>query len=192
MKKYLFIVAAVMISISGFGQTKWTLDKSHTNIGFTITHMMISEVYGEFTEFDGEVVSTSEDFDGSKVSFTAKVESINTENEKRDQHLQSDDFFNAKEFPELTFDGKIVKENDKYFLIGDFTIRDVKEEVKFDVRYNGTIEAWNGKKAGFKITGTIDRFDYNLKWDRAIESGGLIVSREVTITCNVELDEVKQ
>lgn len=191
MKKYLFIAAAALISISGFGQTKWTLDKSHTNIGFSITHMKISEVYGEFREFEGEVISTSDDFDGSKVSFSAQVASIDTKNEKRDQHLQSDDFFNAAEYPEIRFEGKILKEGNDYFLAGDFTIRDITEEVKFDVRYNGTIDAWNGKKAGFKITGTIDRFDYNLKWGRTIESGGLIVSREVTISCNVELDEVK-
>ena len=191
MKKYLFIAAAALISISAFGQTKWTLDKSHTNIGFSITHMKISEVYGEFTEFEGEVISTSDDFDGSKVSFSAQVASIDTKNEKRDQHLQSDDFFNAAEYPEIRFEGKILKEGNDYFLAGDFTIRDITEEVKFDVRYNGTIDAWNGKKAGFKITGTIDRFDYNLKWGRTIESGGLIVSREVTISCNVELDEVK-
>jgi len=192
MKKYLVIVLAAVVSTTAFGQTRWTIDKSHTNIGFTTTHMKIAEVYGEFREFEGEVTSTSEDFDGSKVTFTARVESIDTENSKRDDHLKSDDFFNSEKFPEITFKGKIVKEGNKYFLEGDFTIRDITEKVKFDVKYNGSIDAWNGRKAGFKVTGTIDRFDYDLKWDRAIESGGLIVGREVGITCNVELDEAKE
>ena len=191
MKKYLTIIIAAIISTTAFSQSKWTLDKAHTDIGFTTTHMKITEVYGEFKEFDGEVVTTSEDFDGSEIVFSAKVESIDTENSKRDEHLRSDDFFNAEKYPEIKFHGKIVKESNKYFLVGDFTIRDITEKVRFDVKYNGSIEVWGGKKAGFKISGTIDRFDYDLKWDRAIEDGGLIVGNEVLITCNIELDQVK-
>jgi len=191
MKKYLALIIAALISTAAISQTKWTLDKPHTNIGFTTTHMKIAEVYGEFKEFDGEVVSTSEDFAGSKVVFTVVVESISTDNDRRDQHLQSDDFFNAKKFPEIKFDGEIEKEGSKYFLVGDFTIRDITEQVRFDLKYNGSIKTGNRKKAGFKVTGTIDRFDYDLTWDRAIESGELIVSREIVISCNVELNEVK-
>jgi polyisoprenoid-binding protein YceI len=191
MRLYFVLVLAAILSTAAFSQTKWTLDKTHTNIGFTTTHMKITEVYGEFKEFDGEVVSTSDDFEGSTVVFSAKVESIDTDNSKRDEHLRSDDFFNAEKYPEIKFDGKIVKESNNYFLVGEFTIRDITEKARFDVKYNGSIEAWGGKKAGFKISGTIDRFDYDLKWDRAIEDGGLIVGNEVIITCNVELDQVK-
>lgn len=174
-------------------QTNWALDKSHTNIKFTVTHMMISEVDGEFKEFDAKVSSTQDDFDGSEVEFSAKVASINTGNERRDNHLKGDDFFNAEMYPEVKFKGKIQKEGGKYYLVGDFTMRDVTKPVKFDVKYNGTINGGRGKKAGFKVIGTVDRFDYNLKWDRTVEAGGgLVVSKEVTISCNVELNEIKQ
>lgn len=190
--RILTLLALVLYSIQTFAQTKWTVDKAHTNIKFTVTHMMIAEVDGEFQEFDATVTSTKENFDGSDVVFSAKTASIDTENERRDNHLKSDDFFNAEKFPEIKFSGKLQKEGDKYYLVGDFTMRDVTKPVKFDVKYNGTVEGGRGKKAGFKVTGTVDRFDYNLKWDRTMDAGGLVVGKEVGITCNVELNEVKQ
>lgn len=190
--RILTLLALVLCSTQIFAQTKWALDKSHTNIKFTVTHMMISEVDGEFREFDATVTSTKENFDGSEIEFTAKTASIDTENERRDNHLKSDDFFNAEKYPELKFKGKLQKEGDKYYLVGDFTIRDITKPVKFDVKYNGTINSNRGKKAGFKILGSVDRFDYNLKWDRMTEAGGLVAGKEVTITCNIELNEVKQ
>lgn len=189
----LTIFVLVVCFTQTFAQTKWSLDKSHTNIKFTVTHMMISEVDGEFREFDATVTSTNENFDGSEVEFTAKTASIDTGNERRDNHLKSDDFFNSEQFPDLKFKGKIQKEGEKYYLVGDFTMRDITKPVKFDVKYNGTINGGRGKKAGFKVMGTVNRFDYNLKWDRTIEAGGgLVVSKEIAITCNVELNEMKQ
>ncbi len=181
----------LIATLGGFvhAQTTWTIDKSHTDIGFTVTHMVISEVYGEFKEFDGTVTSESEDFNGATVEFAAKTGSINTDNERRDNHLKSDDFFNAESFPEITFNGKIVNEDGKYYLDGDFTMRDVTKEVRFDVRFNGTIPARRGLKAGFKVTGAVNRFEYGLKWDRTVETGGLVVGEEVMISCNVELNE---
>lgn len=173
-------------------QTKWALDKSHTNIRFAATHYVITEVDGEFKEFDGSVVSGSDDFDGAEVEFTAQVASISTDNERRDNHLRSDDFFNAEKYPEVKFKGNIEKEKGQYYLVGDFTMRDVTKPVKFDVKYNGTIDLERGKKAGFKITGAVDRFEYGLKYNRLIETGGLAVSQEIQITCNVELNEVKE
>jgi polyisoprenoid-binding protein YceI len=192
MKKTLFsILAVVLIGTQAVtAQTKWALDKSHTDIRFTATHMVISEVDGEFKEFDGSVVSTSDDFAGSEVEFVAKVASIDTDNERRDGHLKSDDFFNAEMYPEVKFKGKITKEGDKFFLVGDFTMRDVTQPIKFDVKYNGQVPGRGGKKAGFKITGSVDRFAYGLKWNNAIETGELVVSQEIKITCNVELNEV--
>lgn len=172
-------------------QTKWTLDKNHTNIRFTAVHYVITEVEGEFKEFDGSVTSASDDFEGAEIEFAAKVASISTDNERRDGHLKSDDFFNAEQFPEVKFAGKIEKEGNKYYLVGDFTMRDVTKPVKFDVIYNGTLALEKGKKAGFKIIGIVDRFEYGLKYDSTIETGGLVVSQEIQITCNVELNEVK-
>lgn len=189
MKKAALLFLAVMgLSHAASAQTQWVIDKNHTDIRFTVTHMMISEVDGEFKDFNATVVSHSDDFDGADVEFTAKVASINTDNERRDGHLKSDDFFNAERYPELTFSGKIEKQENDYFLVGDLTIRDVTKPIRFDVKYNGTIDLQNGRKAGFKISGAVDRFDYGLKWDRTIETGGLVVGQEIQITCNVELD----
>lgn len=173
-------------------QTQWILDKAHTDIRFTATHMVISEVDGEFKEFNGTVFSNSDDFDNAEVEFVAEVASISTDHERRDEHLKSDDFFNAEKYPRLTFKGNIEKEGDDYYLVGDLTMRDVTRPVRFDVKYNGTVSLQSGRKAGFKITGTVDRFDYGLKWNRAVETGGLVVSREIRITCNVELNESKR
>ena len=192
MKKTLFSVLAVILigSQALKAQTKWALDKSHTDIRFTATHMVISEVDGEFKEVDGTVETTSDDFVGAQVQFVAKVASIDTDNERRDGHLKSDDFFNAEMYPEIKFNGKIVKEGDNLFLVGDFTMRDVTKPIKFDVKYNGQVPGRGGRKAGFKINGSIDRFEYGLKWDNAMETGELVVSKEIQITCNVELNEV--
>ncbi|UCG27123.1 MAG: YceI family protein [Bacteroidales bacterium] len=183
------IIPALIFCSAGFAQTTWTVDKTHSDIGFTITHMMISEVDGRFNEFDAKVISNSDDFTGSKVEFTAQVSSINTNNERRDGHLKGDDFFGAEAYPEIRFKGEIKKEGESYYLEGDFTMKGVTKRERFDVKYNGQVPGGRGRKAGFKVTGTIDRFEYGLTWNRTIESGGLVVSREVGITCNVQLNE---
>lgn len=193
LKKPLILLFTLMFTFLMSAQTKWVPDTNHSKIRFTAVHYMITEVEGEFREFDASIITEKEDFDGAKVSFTANISSISTNNDKRDNHLKSDDFFNAEKYPTLKFEGNFKKTDGKYYLIGDFTIRDVTKSVKFDVAYNGTISLGErGKKAGFKITGAIDRFDYGLKYDSVIEAGGLAVSREIQITCNIELKEVKE
>ncbi|NJN41895.1 MAG: YceI family protein, partial [Flammeovirgaceae bacterium] len=168
MRKLNVWLAAMFISGAAIAQTTWTIDKSHSNITFTATHMVVAEVEGNFKDFDAKVTSSSEDFNGADVEFTAKTASIFTDSENRDKHLKSDDFFNAEQFPEIKFAGKIVKEGAKYKLNGQFTMRDVTKDVVFDVNYRGSINTGRGTKAGFKITGTINRFDYGLKWNRAM------------------------
>lgn len=189
MKRLLTVLLIVGMS-PAFAQD-WTIDKSHTNIRFTVTHMAVSEVDGKFNEFDGTVKGGDENFVGAEVEFTAKVASVDTDNERRDGHLKGDDFFNAEKYPDIKFKGKITKEGEKYFLVGDFTMRDVTKPVKFDVKYGGKIDAGRNLKAGFKVTGVINRFDYGLKWNAAMEAGGLVVGEEVEITCNVELNAPK-
>jgi polyisoprenoid-binding protein YceI len=185
-----FLLSAVSFT---FAQQKWNLDKSHSNVNFTVTHMLISEVDGRFDDFNVSVVSPSVDqFDGSEVTFTAQTASVNTGNDRRDGHLKSDDFFNAEEYPEMKFEGIVEKLGDAYFLVGDLTIRDVTKEERFEVDYLGSLDSSRGKMAGFKINGTIERFTYNLKWDRAIESGDLVVSREVDIHCNIKLRQARE
>ncbi len=189
----ILILALVLLTTQVvLAQTKWTIDKNHTDIRFTAIHYVITEVDGEFKVFEGSVTSMSDDFVGAEVQFTAEVGSISTDNERRDNHLKSDDFFNAEQFPQIKFSGKIEKEDDKLYLVGEFTMRDVTKPIKFDVTHNGTVDLGErGRKAGFKIKGSVDRFEYGIKFDRALETGGLVVSQEIQITCNVELNESK-
>jgi polyisoprenoid-binding protein YceI len=188
MKKLNVLIGLLLVSSVVFAQT-WGLDKSHSKVGFNVTHMSVAEVEGKFNEFEVKVASSSEDFNGADVEFTAKTASVDTDNERRDNHLKSDDFFNAEKFPEIKFKGKLVKENGKYFLKGDFTIRDVTKPVTFDVTYGGTVNTGKAIKAGFKVNGTVKRFDYGLKWNAAIETGGLVVADEVQIICKIELNK---
>jgi len=190
MKTKILTFAFVFAFTFGMAQQTWEMDKSHTNIEFNVTHLVISEVNGNFREFDGWVRSNSDDFEGAEVEFTAQVGSIHTDNEKRDNHLKSDDFFNAETYPELKFSGILVKENGKYQLKGEMTIRDITNPVVFDVKYNGKItDPWGNEKAGFKIMGNINRFDYGLKWSTMMEAGGAVVGEDVDIVCNVELQK---
>lgn len=168
--------------------TKWVLDKAHTNVRFSVAHLVVSDVDGSFKSFDGSMTSAKPDFTDAAISFTADVASINTDNENRDKHLQSDDFFNAAKFPQIKFASKSFQSlgNNKYKLTGDLTIRDVTKPVVFDVTYGGTVTAMGGTHAGFKAKSSINRFDYNLKWSAATEAGGLVVGKDVEITLNID------
>jgi polyisoprenoid-binding protein YceI len=192
MKRLSVILAGLLVSGSVLAQTNWTIDKAHSNIGFTVTHAVVAETAGEFKDFEGTVASPAEDFNGADIEFTAKSASIDTENERRDSHLKSDDFFNAEKYPDIKFVGKLVKEAGKYQLKGKFTMREVTKDVAFDVIYKGTLKTAQMTKAGFKIKGVVNRFDYGLKWDRTVEAGGgLMVGQDVEINCNIELNLAK-
>lgn len=185
------IAIAVVANLSVSAQTKWTVDKSHSNVKFGVTHMVVSELEGTFKVFDGTLEHNKPDFSDAKVNFAIDVASVNTDNERRDGHLKGDDFFNAEKFPKMTFVSTAVKPlgNNKYEMAGNLTIRDVTKPVVFQVSHGGVLTTSRGAKAGFKATTTINRFDYNLKWDRATETGGLVVSKDVNITVNVEMDK---
>jgi polyisoprenoid-binding protein YceI len=189
--KIRLLTTIFLLSVSiVWAQSDWTIDKSHTNIKFNATHLVISEVSGEFKEYDAMVESKSPDFNGADIEFTALVASINTGNDQRDNHLKSDDFFNAEKYPELKFKGKLVREGEKYLLKGALTMRDVTKPVTFEVVYNGTItDPWGNTKAGFKIKGMVNRLDYGLKWNTMMEAGGAVVGEEIEIECNVELQK---
>ncbi len=191
MKKLTVLFLALLGSASVFAQTKWGLDKAHSNVTFAVTHMTVAETTGVFNEYDVNVTSPSEDFNGADVVFTAKAGTINTENERRDGHLKSPDFFDAEKFPDIKFAGKLVKDGGKYKLKGKLTMKDVTKDVEFEVTYKGSLKTAQFTKAGFKLRGVIDRFDYNLKWDKTVETGGLVVGREVEITANIELNLAK-
>jgi|SRR5450432_262102 polyisoprenoid-binding protein YceI len=166
----------------------WATDKPHTSVKFTVAHLVISDVDGNFKSFEGSMESAKPDFSDAKITFTADVNSINTDNDQRDGHLKSDDFLNAAKFPQIKFVSTSFTPlgDNKYKLVGNLTIRDVTKSVTFDVKYGGTVVAMGGTHAGFKATTKIDRFDYNLKWDKTTEAGGLVAGKDVEITINAD------
>jgi polyisoprenoid-binding protein YceI len=165
----------------------WAVDKPHTNIKFSVSHLVISDVDGTFKSFDGTMTTTKPDFSDAQITFTADANSISTDNDQRDNHLKSDDFFNAAKFPQIKFVSTSFTPlaDNKYKLVGDLTIRDVTKSVTFDVRYGGTVNMY-GTHIGFKATTTINRFDYNLKFSATTESGGLVVGKDVDVTINAD------
>lgn len=170
---------------------KWSVDKAHSSVKFSVTHLVVSEVEGSFKLFDGSMENTKGDFSDAKIDFTVDVNSLNTDNEMRDKHLKGDDFFNAEKFPAMKFQSTSFKSagGNKYKLAGNLTIRDITKPVVFDVTFGGTAVNMGKTKAGFKAKTSINRFDYNLKWNKATEAGGLVVSNEVDLTVNVELNK---
>jgi len=194
MKKTLVILTALFFSTGIWAQTtEWTFDHAHSSIEFSIDHMVISEVTGKFTEFDGKVTSTSNDFENAQIEFFIEAKSINTDNEDRDNHLRDADFFDVAKFPQIVFKSMSFKKIDdkNYILSGQLTMHGVTKEVTFDVKYGGTvIDPWGNTKAGFKLTGELNRKDYGLTWSKALETGGLVVGEEVTLTARVQLAKV--
>jgi polyisoprenoid-binding protein YceI len=194
MKKLVVILIAGLLPFFASAQTKWNVDNTHSSVKFTVTHLVISEVEGSFKTFTGNISSANPDFTDAAIDFTVDVNSINTDNEMRDKHLKSPDFFDTEKFGQMTFKSTSFKKVDenKYKLVGNLTIKDVTKSVTFDVTYGGTAkDPWGNTKAGFKASTTIDRFDYGLKWNAATEAGGAVVSKEVAIQVRMELTQAK-
>lgn len=191
--KTLRSLLALVLFVPAFAnaQVNWKFDNSHSNVMFTVSHLVISEVTGFFKEYDGTVTTAkNDDFTDAKITFTVKTKSINTDNEQRDNHLRADDFFNAEKFPEMKFVSKSMKKGKgkNFVLTGDLTIRDKTKQVKLDVTHLGIVkDPWGNTKSAFKLSGSINRFDYDLKWDKAIETGGLVVGKDVKINANIQL-----
>lgn len=189
MKKINTLLLVLLVAGSAMAQTTWTIDKSHSKVGFNVIHMAVSEVEGNFKDFEGAVVTKTEDFNGADVTFTAKTASIDTDNERRDGHLKSPDFFEAEKFPDFTFKGKLTKDGGKYKLKGDLTLKGVTKPAEFDVTYGGSINTGKGMKAGFKLNGQINRQDYGLTWSNKLASGEMVVSDKVDVIAKIELDK---
>jgi len=194
MKKTILFATLMILSTWIFAQTTWNADPVHSNVKFTVTHMVISQVDGTFKTFNGTLVQKNPDFTGSDIDFTVDVNSISTDNDMRDKHLKSDDFFNAEKYPQMTFKSVVFKKvsGNKYELLGKLTIRDVTKNVKFDVIYGGTVKDAMGKtRAGFRASTTINRLEYGLKWNAMTEAGGAVVSSDVDIHLNLEFVQAK-
>ena len=172
-------------------ETIWTLDPTHSEITFKVKHLMISNVKGEFKNFSATI--EGEDFEKAKIRASVDTSSVDTNNNDRDTHLKSADFFDVENHKEMTFEGTSFKkvDNDEYKLTGILTIKGVSNEVTLDVEFGGmNKDPWGNEKAGFSLEGKINRKEWGLNWNAALESGGVLVSEDVKIQAEVQF--VKQ
>jgi polyisoprenoid-binding protein YceI len=180
--------------MSNSGKTKWAMDPAHSEIAFKVKHLMITNVKGVFKDFSASVTTSAGSFVTSDIDFTLHPASVDTGAPDRDNHLRSADFFDAENYDRISFSGKNVekKESDSnYVLIGDLTIKDVTKPVRLNVEFSGVMkDPWGNEKAGYTLIAKINRKDWGLNWNAALEAGGVLVSDEVTINCDVQL--VKQ
>lgn len=169
-------------------KTVWNIDATHSEINFKVKHMMISTVTGSFEKFDGKVEASNDDFKNGNFSFSAEIDSVNTNNKDRDNHLKSDEFFGAEKNPKLTFKSKSFDGNK---MIGDLTIKGVTKEVELETEYNGTaVDPYGQTKAGFEFEGQINRKDFGLTWNAVTEAGSVVVSDKVRLLASLQF--VKQ
>jgi len=181
--------------LAATAQTTWKPDIAHSKVQFSISHMVISEVTGRFKDFDATLIQTSDDFSDSKLSATIKVNSINTDNEKRDRHLKSIDFFDADTCPEITFVSKsfIKSGKDTYKITGDLTMRCLTKSVVLDTKFNGQVkDPWGNMIVGFRATTTVNRMDFGIAWNKSLETGGVLVGKDVTVAIIVEMQKEKK
>lgn len=169
--------------------TKWVLDPAHSEIQFKVKHLMISTVSGSFAKFEGTAETEGDDFTTTKGGFTADVDSISTNNEQRDGHLKSPEFFDTAKFAQIRFVvTKVTKADDENYAVqGDLTIRDVTKSVTLDTEFGGIVkDPWGNTKAGFTISGKINRKEFGLQWHAVTEAGGIVLGDDVKIHLGLE------
>ncbi|QJD97635.1 YceI family protein [Mucilaginibacter robiniae] len=169
--------------------TKWVMDPLHSEVQFKVKHLVISTVTGSFRKFEGEVVTESDDFQDSEIDFSLDIDSIDTTQEARDQHLKGADFFDAEQFPKITFKSTSLKKVDgsDYKLNGNLTIKGVTKPVTLNVEFGGSADDFYGQtKAGFEITGKISRKEFGLTWDPITEAGSVVVGDEIKLIINAQ------
>ncbi|MFD1863682.1 YceI family protein [Planococcus chinensis] len=167
---------------------KWTIDPAHSEIGFSVKHMMISKVKGSFTSFDAEVEANEEDLTNALIDFKIDTASITTNNTDRDNHLRSADFFDAEQYPHITFKAnEIVQKDDEYELNGDLTIKGVTRPATFEVEYGGKgTNPWGVEVVAFNAEGKINRKDFGLTWNQSLETGGVLVGEDIKISLELQ------
>ena len=171
------MTAAVQTAPATGAKTTWKLDPSHTAVEFSAKHLMITTVKGRITDVEGTIVIDEKNPMNSLVEATLKAISLDTRTDQRDQHLRSADFLDVEKYPEIKFrSSRIEGSRQEFKLIGDLTIRDVTREITLDVQFEGeSKDPWGGERAGFSARGKIDRRDFGLTWNQALETGGLVV-----------------
>ena len=167
---------------------KWTVDTAHSEIGFSVKHMMISKVKGNFSSYNAEVEANEEDLNGAAIDFKIDVASISTNNVDRDNHLRSADFFDAESHPHITFKAKdIEKKGSDYELTGDLTIKGVTRPTTFEVEYGGKgTNPWGVEVVAFNAESKINRKDFGLTWNQSLETGGVLVGEDIKITLDLQ------
>ena len=169
--------------------TKWVLEPTHSELHFKIRHLMISNVTGSFSKFEGNVETEGDDLATAKINFSVDADSISTNNEQRDGHLKSGDFFDVANHPKMTFESTSMTkvDDESYKLHGNFTMHGVTKPVVLNVEFGGIAkDPWGNTKAGFGVEGKINRKDFGLEWNAPTEAGGLLVGEEVKISANVQ------
>ena len=171
-------------------RTKWSIDNAHSEIGFKVKHLMVTNVRGKFTDYDASIFTTGEDFLRADIDFWLNPSSVNTGDLKRDEHLKSPDFFDADHFKEIYFTANTFEKvgDNKHEVYGDLTMKGIKKRIKLDDEFAGVAEdPWGNHKAGFTVSGKINRKDWGLNWNAALETGGVLVGDDVTINCELQL-----
>jgi polyisoprenoid-binding protein YceI len=169
--------------------TKWAMDAAHSELLFKVRHMLVSNVSGQFKSFDAAIETEDDDIATAKVSFSAEVASITTNNEQRDGHLRSGDFFDTDNHPKLTFEGQGLSkvDDENYTMLGNLTMRGVTKPVKLKVEYGGIVtDPWGNTRTGFSISTKVNRKDYGVSFSMVSETGGIMLGEEVTINANAE------
>jgi polyisoprenoid-binding protein YceI len=188
MKKIILFAAFLLVNITLFAQTKWTIDKNHAKIGFTVTHMMLSEVDGNFKKFDASVIASKPDFTDAVFEITIDAASVSTDNESRDKDVKSDHFFDVEKYPSITFKSTSISKIDakNYKVTGNLTMHGVTKPVTLDLILNGVGTSMMTHKpvAGFKVTGTINRTDFGVGTAPAA-----IVSESIELRANGEFGQ---
>jgi len=177
-------------------KTKWSIDQAHSEISFKVRHLMISHVKGTFKTFDASIYTIGKDFRTIEVDLWIDASSINTGDTKRDEHLKSPDFFDVEKFKQITFTSSTIEKSDEdgnHELWGELTMMGITQNIKLNLQLGGILnDPWGNERAGFTVTGKINRSNWGLTWNSPIESGGLMVSDEISISCEVELTNIGQ
>ena len=170
--------------------TKWVIDPMHSEVQFKVKHLVISTVSGFFKSFEGELITDGDDFENAEIDFSLDINSIDTNQSQRDEHLKSAEFFDAEKYPKISFKSTSLTKTDdeEYELAGDLTIKDVTKPVKLNAEFGGSAADFYGNtKAGFEISGKINRKDFGLTWSATTEAGGVVVGDEIKLAINIQL-----
>lgn len=191
MKTIAVYFALLFIVVTGHAQsTQWGYDNTHAKVSFTVSHFGIAEIEGRFMKYDGLVIADKPDFSDAKIDFTIDVSSINTDEAQRDMHLRSADFFDVAKYPTITFKSKSLQSigENKYILMGEFSMHGITKTITLEATYRGTVvDPFKHTKAGFKITGIVDRTQFGLVWNGKLSTGDLLVGNNVNLDINIEL-----